>query len=217
MIMIIIIGSKMECDTMNDLSTIMIIVILGLCVFYIATDGIRKSLTGSDAVDEIKQTPTNENNDTQQTPTKKKIDYTNSPGRKQQITEEKPAEETPIVDFVEPEFKSIARQDPTKNEYVDTGETVLKQGNDYNPTNQIAAPTIKRTTTTTVTEYVNEDKTETNTAKPDTEQSTNTDDEVSVVCMYCGKALTIKKGTSVTCPSCGGSVEDYDDDLGDLF
>lgn len=202
---------------MNSLSSIIVIAIIGLCIFYIVTDGIRKSLTGSDAVDEIQQNPTN--NDTQQNPTKKKIDYTNSPGRKQQKIEDAPAEETPIADFVEPESKSIARQDPTKNEYVETGETVLKQGNRYEPINQIAAPTIKRTTTTTVTEYVNEDTTETKeVAKPDIEQSTeNTDDQVSVVCMYCGKPLTIKKGTSVTCPSCGGSVEDYDDDLGDLF
>ena len=213
--MITITGLRTEYN-MNDLVELMVYVIIGLCIFYIVTDGIRKSSTGSDA--ETQNPTNNTNNETQQNPTKKKIDYTNGPGRKNKV-EESVAEEVPVsLEELEPQAKSVARNDPTKNNYQESGDTVLKQGNEYEPTNQVATPIIKQATTT-ITESVNKDTTDigNNAENNANTESQSSSDDVPVVCMYCGKSLTIKRGTTVTCPSCGGTVEDYGDDLGDLF
>lgn len=107
----------------------------------------------------------------------------------------------------EPKQQTIERKQSSKNKEENTN--IMEQTDDYRPTNNTSLPKIKSVTTTT--EYYIEEESKNN-VEPKEEhdeelklESFNSD-EIEVQCQWCDNIIKMKKGTTVVCPRCSGTV-----------
>ena len=104
--------------------------------------------------------------------------------------------------------KEVKRKQTTSDS--NTNSNIMEQTDDYRPTHSAPLPKIKAVTTTT--EYYVEDV-----QQPANEVTESKDeglklsdfesDEVEVQCKWCDSIIKAKKGTSIVCPNCSGTVE----------
>lgn len=91
-------------------------------------------------------------------------------------------------------------------------QNTADQTDDYRPTVSAPLPKIKSVTTTTVYETGNE-SVENNTyaERPSSELKMEDfqqeEPEVEVICQWCDNVVKMKKGTSIVCPRCSGTIE----------
>lgn len=104
--------------------------------------------------------------------------------------------------------KDIERKQNTNNSNINSN--IMEQTDDYRPTHSAPLPKIKAVTTTT--EYYVEDVQQpaSNITKSKDEELRLSDfesDEVEVQCKWCDSIIRAKKGTSVVCPNCSGTID----------
>ena len=104
--------------------------------------------------------------------------------------------------------KDIERKQNTNNSNINSN--IMEQTDDYRPTHSAPLPKIKAVTTTT--EYYVEDVQQptsniTESKDEELQLSDFEPDEVEVQCKWCDSIIRAKKGTSVVCPNCSGTVD----------
>ena len=104
--------------------------------------------------------------------------------------------------------KDIERKQNTDNSNINSN--IMEQTDDYRPTHSAPLPKIKAVTTTT--EYYVEDVQQptSNITESKDEELQLYDfesDEVEVQCKWCDSIIRAKKGTSVVCPNCSGTID----------
>lgn len=104
--------------------------------------------------------------------------------------------------------KDIERKQNTDNSNINSN--IMEQTDDYRPTHSAPLPKIKAVTTTT--EYYVEDVQQptSNIIESKDEELQLSDfesDEVEVQCKWCDSIIKAKKGTSIVCPNCSGTID----------
>lgn len=104
--------------------------------------------------------------------------------------------------------KDIERKQNTDNSNINSN--IMEQTDDYRPTHSAPLPKIKAVTTTT--EYYVEDvqQSTSNIIESKDEELQLSDfesDEVEVQCKWCDSIIKAKKGTSIVCPNCSGTID----------
>ena len=104
--------------------------------------------------------------------------------------------------------KDIERKQNTNNSNINSN--IMEQTDDYRPTHSAPLPKIKAVTTTT--EYYVEDVQQptsniTESKDEELQLSDFESDEVEVQCKWCDSIIRAKKGTSVVCPNCSGTID----------
>lgn len=104
--------------------------------------------------------------------------------------------------------KDVERKQNTDNSNINSN--IMEQTDDYRPTHSAPLPKIKAVTTTT--EYYVEDVQQptSNIIESKDEELQLSDfesDEVEVQCKWCDSIIKAKKGTSIVCPNCSGTID----------
>lgn len=128
-----------------------------------------------------------------------------------QATEEvKETKETKETKENKEQHKDVERKQNTSDSNINSN--IMEQTDDYRPTHSAPLPKIK--TVTTTTEYYVEDVQQPVNKVADFKEeekelqlSDFESDEVEVQCKWCDSIIKAKKGTSIVCPNCSGTVE----------
>lgn len=117
-----------------------------------------------------------------------------------------------VKNEVEQKPKNIERKQSTSNK--DVNPNIMEQTDDYRPTHSAPLPKIKSVTTTTEYYIENENKNQSTTNNTPTEEpdeelnlSSFESDDIEVQCQWCDNIIKMKKGSTVVCPRCSGTVE----------
>lgn len=192
---------------MDDIGLVIMVVVMAITVYYIITDN------------------TNKSNDTPKTSSSNNSQ--GSGGDLQDVSEEYAdmsvdvGEKIKRAEEAKNNSRSVERRHNVQEDVTAVGATVMKQGDDYNPTHQPPLPVMKQvtTTTTTTTTYSSDDLSSDVTdadrdammnslVRSSKEQLPEIEEEgIKIRCRYCDAEVEVPKGGCVQCPSCGGLVE----------
>lgn len=176
----------LEFFSTNNTSTLLLLALAVIAVFYILTDGSKSSQDKKDYTDETRK------------------------------TEEKEKDTAPIETKVEEpkkEVQSVERKQTANQTTINSN--VAEQTMNYQPTSTAPLPRIKSVTTTTVYEDSHPVQPE-QPVQPVKEEIhgnltlddfTPDEEEIDVVCQWCDNVVKMRKGSSIVCPRCSGTIE----------
>lgn len=178
----------LEFFSTNNTSTLLLLALAVITVFYILTDGSKSSQDKKDFTDDTRK-PEEKN------------------------TEKDTAPIEPKVEEPKQEVQSVERKQTANQTTINSN--VAEQTMNYQPTSTAPLPRIKSVTTTTV--YENTQPTQpiqnTQPVKEEIHGNLTLDDftpdeeEIDVVCQWCDNVVKMRKGSSIVCPRCSGTIE----------
>lgn len=175
----------------NNISLILFVALGAITVYYILTEGKNGGQNQKDYTDDTRKSEPDSSTPTPVPVTEK------------------------VEDVKQEEVKNVERKQSTSRSDVDT--SVTEQTMNYQPTsteplpkiNSVAVEPSHEATQSTVQQPIqsksNEEEIGGELSLNDFE--TKDDEEIEVVCQWCDNVVKMRKGTSIVCPRCSGTIE----------